>query len=106
MLQATLIKPTTESIPKPFGFQIEPLPIMSGSGFVVRDDLLIGGTKQRAIIPFITELRQQGYDNFFYASPFCGFAQIALATAVQLLGVECTIYCEKAPTGGMHRFSA
>lgn len=62
---------------------------------VVRDDLLPGGTKQRACAPFLEEMRAKGHTEFIYASPFSGFAQIALAFVCQELGLKCTIVCEK-----------
>ncbi len=35
---------------------IEPIAVLSGSAYVVRDDLLNGRTEQRAAVPFVTEL--------------------------------------------------
>ncbi|MBC7741809.1 MAG: hypothetical protein H7061_06415 [Bdellovibrionaceae bacterium] len=61
---------------------------------VVREDLLPGGTKQRAIIPFLQDLQKNNYNEFIYASPFCGFAQVALAYAGKHLGKKITIFCE------------
>jgi len=43
---------------------------------VVREDLLVGGSKQRAIIKFIEFYSE--YDEFVYAGPSSGFAQVAL----------------------------
>lgn len=62
---------------------------------VVRDDVLPGGTKQRASAPFIEDMIRIGYNHFVYASPFAGFAQVALAYTCRMLGVRCTIVCEK-----------
>ena len=64
---------------------------------VVREDLLPGGTKQRAAIPFLRHFQNQGYTEFVYASPFCGFAQFALAQAALTLGVNVTVFCEARP---------
>jgi len=77
---------------------------------VLRDDLLPGGTKQRALVPFLTELASQGCEEFVYASPFAGFAQVALAACTRLLGLKTTIFCEQVPPelGGadpLHEFS-
>ncbi len=77
---------------------------------VVREDLLPGGTKQRAIIPFLEDLMAVGHHEFIYASPFCGFAQIALAYAGQHLGKKVTLFCEtikneEAQHGVFHEFS-
>lgn len=72
---------------------------------VVRDDLLGGGTKERACRPFLQALMRQGAREFLYASPFCGFAQVALAKSARELGARCTIYAARAPTGGSHEFT-
>jgi hypothetical protein len=65
---------------------------------VVRDDILAGGTKQRAAIPYLLDLVKDGYDEFVYASPFSGFAQVALAYSAQTVGVDCTLFCERDPS--------
>jgi hypothetical protein len=57
---------------------------------VVRDDLLIGGTKQRALYKLI--LANQKYNNFVYAGPTTGYAQLALSYCCFLLGKKCTIF--------------
>jgi hypothetical protein len=62
---------------------------------VVRDDELPGGTKQRAGIPFIKEMMDQGITHFYYASPFSGYAQVALAYVCRELNAQCTIVCER-----------
>ena len=62
-----------------------PLPVVSKISleskniFAIRDDLLPGGTKQRAAIPYIHNEIKKGHRHFIYASPFSGFAQVALA---------------------------
>jgi hypothetical protein len=43
---------------------------------VVRDDLLLGGTKQRALVKLIES--NLGFNEFVYAGPSSGFAQVAL----------------------------
>lgn len=63
--------------------------------YVAREDLLPGGTKQRGCIPYIRQLQADGYSEFIYASPFSGFAQIALAVACRMLNVPCVIFCER-----------
>lgn len=65
--------------------------------FVVRDDLLPAGTKQRAIIPLLTDFKRQGATHMIYASPFAGFAQVALAYGCHSLDLRCTLFCEKDP---------
>lgn len=75
---------------------------------VVRDDLLEGGTKQRAATPYLTGEMELGYRDFVYASPFCGFAQVALAAAARRLDAECTLFCETvagAQGPAFHEFS-
>jgi hypothetical protein len=57
---------------------------------VIRDDLLIGGTKQRALYRLI--LANQKYNNFVYAGPTTGYAQLALSYCCFLLGKKCTIF--------------
>jgi hypothetical protein len=57
---------------------------------VVRDDLVPGGTKRRAIYPLI-----YGADEFVYASPAQGYAQLALAYACRDLGKQATIFVAK-----------
>jgi hypothetical protein len=66
--------------------------------YVVRDDLLPAGTKQRAVIPLLQELSRKGVSRLTYASPFAGFAQVALAYGCRALGLRCTIYSERDPS--------
>lgn len=75
--------------------QIDTLKIPRGRLFVVRDDLLQGGTKQRAALPFVRRQQKTGVREFVYASPFAGFAQVALASACAVVGVDCTLFCER-----------
>lgn len=76
---------------------LSPRPLITklGNFRVVRDDVLPGGTKQRASAPFIEDMIRLGYNHFVYASPFAGFAQVALAYTCRILGVKCTIVCER-----------
>ncbi|MFN7453940.1 MAG: hypothetical protein ACK5RO_04700 [Pseudobdellovibrionaceae bacterium] len=71
---------------------------------VVRDDLLPGGTKQRAALPWLKELSAFGFKNFVYASPFCGYAQVALAIACSELNLNCTLFCERDKRQKQHSF--
>lgn len=59
---------------------------------VVREDLLPGGTKQRAVSHFISQSAESGRCQFVYASPFCGYAQVALAYVCRELGFPCTVF--------------
>lgn len=56
---------------------------------VVRDDLLPGGTKSRAIAPL---MQRQAVAEFVYASPAQGYAQVALAHCARLLGRCATVF--------------
>ena len=80
------------------------LPIGAGTVHVVRDDLLPGGTKQRAVGNYLTDAIADGARSFVYASPPPGFAQVALAYVCGQLGVECVLFCEQAD-GDLHEFS-
>jgi len=62
---------------------VEPL----GDRYVLRDDLLPGGTKRRAVDALL-----EGGDEFVYASPAYGYAQVALAVACQARGLRATIF--------------
>lgn len=64
---------------------------------IVRDDLLAGGTKERACRQFLEELAGREDREFVYASPFCGFAQVALARACADLGQRCTLFVARDP---------
>lgn len=58
-----------------------------GDTLVVRDDLIPGGTKVRAL-PVLLD----GAAEFVYASPASGYAQIAVAIAAQACGKRATIF--------------
>lgn len=60
---------------------------------VVRDDLIPGGTKRRGIHVFLT-----GGKEFVYASPACGYAQVALSFACREYGYKATIFTAKRKT--------
>lgn len=69
---------------------ISPVTLSDGRKFnIVRDDYLPGGTKQR-----IMEKVLVVYDEFVYAGPIYGYAQIALAYAASVLGKSATIFVE------------
>jgi hypothetical protein len=74
-----------------------PKPVLTRQGgiTIVRDDLLPGGTKQRACGSFLEDMMRLGKRHFIYASPFAGFAQVALAYVSQMLDVSCTLFCER-----------
>ena len=56
---------------------------------VVRDDLLDGGTKRRAFTVYVKSKPE--IDEFVYASPRQGYAQLSLAYACKDLGKKCTV---------------
>lgn len=58
--------------------------------YVVRDDLIKGGTKRAFVGKLI-----YGYEEVVYASPVYGGAQIAIAHAAKDLGIKATIICAK-----------
>ena len=68
-----------------------------GPLWVVRDDLLAGGTKQRAAILYVAQKQAQGFEELVYASPFASYEQVALAVACKAVGVRCRLYCESVP---------
>jgi hypothetical protein len=59
---------------------------------VVRDDFLIGGTKQRGMVPLLELTDKREY---IYAGPVYGYAQIALAYAAYLTHKKGTVFVEK-----------
>ncbi|MGL6008544.1 MAG: hypothetical protein ACRC1D_03730 [Culicoidibacterales bacterium] len=59
---------------------------------VVRDDYLVGGTKQRGLVPL---LENSINEEFVYAGPNSGFAQVALAYAAKKTGKRCTLFVAK-----------
>jgi len=64
---------------------------------VVRDDLLNGGTKRRAFTIYVKSKPE--IDEFVYASPRQGYAQLSLAYACRDLGKKCTV---TVPQGERH----
>ena len=72
----------TSSLPKPI--------IKEHNGIkVVRDDLLEGGTKRRAFTIYVNSKPE--INEFVYASPRQGYAQLSLAYACRDLGKKCTV---------------
>lgn len=63
-----------------------------GGLLVVRDDLIEGGTKVRFMLPALEPLRQE---EFVYASPAYGYAQVALAVTARALGKRATVFVAK-----------
>jgi hypothetical protein len=70
---------------------IPPIQIREHEGFiVVRDDLITGGTKARAL-PVLMAGACGG--EYVYASPAVGYAQVALAHTAKAHGKKATIFC-------------
>ncbi|MBC7371584.1 MAG: hypothetical protein H7326_08470 [Bdellovibrionaceae bacterium] len=89
---------------------LQKMKIANATCYIAREDLLEGGTKQRAIAPYLEDLVRAGYTHFIYASPFCGFAQVALAASARQLGLKVTIFSEHDPkqsdaTSNPHAFT-
>lgn len=71
-----------------------PPPVVERVGklLVVRDDLLPGGTKRRALARVLPDI---GAHEYVYASPAYGYAQLALAYAARDEGVLATVFVAK-----------
>jgi threonine dehydratase len=71
-----------------------PTPVIEKVGrfYVVRDDLLPGGTKMRYMLPFLAARPER---DIVYASPAQGYAQIALAHVCRMLGKRAVIFVAK-----------
>ena len=71
-----------------------PAPVVERHGAitVVRDDLLPGGTKMRAIMPLIDRSHAS---EFVYPSPAYGYAQVALAHCARMAGRAATVFTAK-----------
>jgi hypothetical protein len=57
---------------------------------VVRDDMLPGGTKRRAL-----PVLMNGAGEYVYASPVYGYAQVALAHVARESGKRATVFCAR-----------
>lgn len=73
----------------PASEEVPPLRVDDIEGFrIVRDDLVVGGTKRRALDRVIASIEA---DELIYATPAYGFAQIAIAFACRAAGKKATI---------------
>jgi tRNA1(Val) A37 N6-methylase TrmN6 len=61
---------------------------------VIRDDMLLAGTKQRGFTYF-TDTSVKKYNEFLYTSPYTGYAQIVLALCGAYYKKKITIFIEK-----------
>ena len=59
---------------------------------VIDDGKLLGGTKQRALVKFIDYYKD--YDEFVYAGPSIGFAQVALTVACIKMNKKVTLFIQ------------
>jgi hypothetical protein len=71
----------------------EPVVERHGKVWVVRDDLLPGGTKRRFLYRFLKA--QSHVKEWVYASPRVGYAQVALAHVAKDLGLKGTVVIPK-----------
>jgi hypothetical protein len=62
---------------------------------VIRDDLLPGGTKQRALTKFIEYYPE--YNEFIYCGTSSGFAQVALTIACREMNKQATLFLTNSP---------
>ena len=64
---------------------------------VFRDDYLIGGTKQRALVDLINYVRKNNKNitKFIYAGPSTGYAQVALAYCCKLTKTKAVLFLAK-----------
>lgn len=62
---------------------------------IVRDDRLPGGTKQRGLLPY---MENHPAREFVYASPACGYAQLALAISARMTGRRATVFTAERKT--------
>lgn len=67
--------------------------------FVLRDDIVAGGTKQRVLAPMMGRA-----EEFVYASPASGYAQVALARACADSGTRATVFVAQREV--MHKRTA
>src|SRR6185436_5214837 len=82
--------PLRSLTPRPV-FLDAPEPVLQRVGTlqVVRDDLMPGGTKARAL----SALFDMEHREYVYASPVQGYAQVALAHCAKAAGCYAHIYC-------------
>ena len=61
---------------------------------VVREDLLLGGSKVRGLIPYMQDIlkKNPNIKEFVYSSPAYGFAQVAISVAASTLNVKAVIF--------------
>lgn len=61
---------------------------------VIQDGDLVGGTKQRALLPVLLEKVKQGFTEFVYAGPATGYAHVALSYACFITKCKATAFLQ------------
>ena len=61
---------------------------------LIQDGHLPGGTKQRGYVPYV---KNSDFEEFIYAGPSTGYAQVALAIAAKCADKKATIFVEYSP---------
>ena len=69
---------------------------------VFRDDYLIGGTKQRALVPLLQNIKKE---KIIYAGPTQGYAQVALAYACKLMNKTAVLFLMKQRRSNLTNFA-
>jgi hypothetical protein len=83
---------------------VKPYKIQNKNIFVIRDDLLIGGTKQRGLFELLQLKDLENVTEFVYAGPVSGFAQIALSYCCNILNKKSTLFLAKQQNN-YHKFT-
>lgn len=81
---------------------IEKINAYNKSFYICRDDLLIGGFKQRFILQYLSQYKEK---HIFYRGPVNGYAQIALAYGCFILNKKCHIILNKQYDNKLYRLS-
>ena len=83
-------------------FQIIPVKTYKKTFNIIREDLLISGSKQRIIIKKLKNIKEH---NIFYRGPVNGYAQIALAYGCNLLNKQCHLILNKQYDNKIHKLT-
>lgn len=68
---------------------------------VIRDDVLVGGSKQRALDVFLAP----EYDEYVYAGPTQGYAQIALSHVCKIFKKRAALFLPAQRDGRLHQLT-
>ena len=69
---------------------IERYPVDNFTVNVIRDDLILGGTKSRACVKYLSQY--PNIEEFIYVGPSSGFSQLAITLAAKLLFKKVTLF--------------